>query len=164
MLYSWQPKITCWSLCWIPLSVSRVLSAMVWTFYVATLRAWSMLAAFREGSGSEALLRNDHASALRDDSLTLDLLWFSSRIPVLCVELPFFIHRSLFAIILVYEPSCSVLGPLALIHLSGERTSEVRICLPQINRLWLYVVRCVETRTWLDTTSFMNQRSGHLFG
>ena len=53
-----------------------------------------------------------------------------------------YIHLSYFATVHGNEPLCSLVGPLALTHLSGERAAEVRICSPESNRLWLSMVRC----------------------
>ena len=99
----------------------------------------------RHGFG---FLRFDHEIALY--SSVFSAFRVGSRFCMLCFH--FCIHRSYFATVLGYEPSYTVVGPLALTHLSGEWAAEVRIRSPQSNRLWLSMVRCGEARTWLYTT------------
>ena len=64
--------------------------------------------------------------------------------------LSFCIHHSLFAIVLGYEPSCTMVDPLAFTHLSSELAAEVRIRSPKSIRS---MVRCEEARTLLYTKS-----------
>ena len=65
-------------------------------------------------------LRFDHALSSRDCSITLGFQCISGRIPVLCGLLSFCIYRRFFAIVLGYYPSCTVVAPVALTHLSSD--------------------------------------------
>ena len=54
----------------------------------------------------------------------------SGQIPVFCGLLSFCIHRCLLAIVRGYEPSCKVVGPLVLTHLSSKLAAELEFAHP----------------------------------
>ena len=131
-----QLATICWSLFELPRSVSRVVSAMVRTLYFAwELRALPMFGALQQGAGF-GQLRFYHTSSWWDFSLALAFR-VGSRFCVLFFH--FYMHRSYFATLLGYEPSCTVVGSIALTHLCDKWVAEVRIRSPQSNRLWFYV-------------------------